>query len=44
MMGQQVRIFHTGESLFDVSDLKAGMYIFEIKTDQGLIQKKIIKQ
>jgi|UPI0002F0E9B6 hypothetical protein len=28
----------------DISDLPSGLYIFKIKTDQGIISKKVTKQ
>ncbi|UXX79939.1 Ig-like domain-containing protein [Reichenbachiella carrageenanivorans] len=42
--GKPIKTIPSPKRVFDVSDLAIGIYFFQIKTDQGLMSKKFVKQ
>ncbi len=44
MLGKQIFTFNLPANAINLSDLQAGMYLVKIKTEQGSLVKKIIKE
>jgi hypothetical protein len=38
-----VHLFDTQQTTFDISHLPAGIYFVQIKTEKGIVMKKIVK-
>jgi hypothetical protein len=38
-----IQLFKTQNTVFDISHLTAGIYFVQIKTNKGIVTKKIVK-
>lgn len=44
VQGKSVKLFKSNGSTYDIEDLTSGIYFVKIKTNKGLVTKKLIKQ